>query len=179
MTTLDVHLLSRADYDALVDAGVFDGQRIELLDGRLITTSPQGERHVQVISRINRALVAAYPEGEFQVRVQAPLATSEWSEPEPDFAITEERVWREHPTTAFLAIEVSFSSRRLDKGPKARSYAGAGIPRYLIVDLVDDVLLELTEPGPDGYAAVTEYRAGHVALPHTDATLDMAAILAW
>jgi len=75
------------------------------------------------------------------VRAQQPLAASDISEPEPDVAIVPRvEMWSEHPTRAFLIVEVARTSLRRDKGPKALLYGLAEVDEYWILNLVDEVV---------------------------------------
>jgi Uma2 family endonuclease len=160
--------LRRAEYDQLVALGVFDDEPVELLEGVLVEMSPEGPPHGGVVEYLNRLLARGLPE-HLSVRVAAPYAASDISEPEPDLAIVEFRYPRsEHPDRSLLLIEVANSSRRKDLGVKARVYARAGVPAYWVVDVAEQVVHVHTEPGPDGYASVT--RAG------TGAVLDAAGV---
>jgi Putative restriction endonuclease len=51
--------LRRAEYDQLVALGCFDGERIEFIEGMLVTMSPQGPRHTSIIRRLTHILVRA------------------------------------------------------------------------------------------------------------------------
>ncbi len=46
--------LTRAEYEALVRRGVLDDAHVELLYGRLVSMSPQGEPHTYSVSRHGR-----------------------------------------------------------------------------------------------------------------------------
>jgi Uma2 family endonuclease len=135
----------------MVNSGVLEELRVELLDGLLIDMPVQGEPHVQVTHRLMRLFAARI---EF-VRVQSPLSIADGWVPEPDVALVEPGFdptrW---PTTALLAVEVSVSTRAIDRR-KAFAYARGGVPRYWLVDLPGEIVLDYAEPGPDGYEVVT------------------------
>ena len=78
--------LRRVEYDKLGELGSFDHERVELLYGTIVTKSARCTRHESVSQRLTRFFVRAF-EGRASVRVGAPLAASDGSEPEPDFAI--------------------------------------------------------------------------------------------
>jgi Uma2 family endonuclease len=143
---------TRDSYHRLHEAGFFQNQRVELLDGEILTNIAQGPRHVVSAHRVVKALERTVGEG-FWVRMHAPLALNESDEPEPDAAIVPgDEDYDEHPTTALLVVEVSDASRRFDRGPKAIAYAASGIPEYWVVDLVDNQLHVYRAPGLSGYA---------------------------
>ena len=140
----------RVEYERLVDLGVFDGERLELLEGHLIVKEPQGSYHAAYVEQIGRVLGAAFGSG-WHPRHHAPLALGDDSEPEPDVAIVPgapRDYATAHPTTAALVVEVADSSLRLDRHSKARLYARAGVAEYWIVNLVDGALEVYREPQP-------------------------------
>jgi Uma2 family endonuclease len=148
---LAVRPLRRAEYDKLVELGVFHGERIELLEGRLVKMSPIGPPHSSTIDKLT-ALCVARLSGRALVRVQNPFAALEVSEPEPDLAIVPLGNYeREHPSSADLIIEVAESSLDYDRGPKLRVYAECGVPEYWIVNLVDRVVEVHRKPGGGRY----------------------------
>lgn len=171
--------LRRVEYDQLVEAGVFEGEPIELLDGRLVVMSPQGTRHAAVIGLLTELLVPALS-GRALVRVQCPLAVSELSEPEPDFAVVERRDYSSaHPTTALLAVEVAESSLRKDRDFKPALYAQAGVGEYWLVDVVGQSVTVQRQPAGARYRQARPYRRGEAitltAFP--DVTLEVDAFL--
>jgi Uma2 family endonuclease len=162
-----IRRLRRDDYDQLVDAGAFDDEPIELLEGFLVEMSPEGPPHVFVIDCLMELLVPALA-GRYMVRIGHPLALGDLSEPEPDLAVVQRGDYRRsHPTTALLIIESASSSRRQDLGFKAELYARYGIPEYWVVDLDAVQVVVHTQPGPKGYAKVTRHGAGSQLTPTT------------
>jgi Uma2 family endonuclease len=65
------------------------------------------------------------------------------------------------PTTALLAVEVSVSSRVIDRR-KALAYSRGGVPRYWLVDMPAEIVLDYSVPGPDGYDVVTRLASDDV-----------------
>jgi Uma2 family endonuclease len=55
----------------------------------------------------------------------------------------------DHPSHAFLVIEVADGSLAKDRGVKATIYAASGIPEYWIVNLEDNVV-EIHKDGEGG-----------------------------
>lgn len=49
--------LTRREYDRLVEQGAFAGEPLELLEGFVVTMTPEGAPHVYVIDRLNELLV--------------------------------------------------------------------------------------------------------------------------
>jgi Uma2 family endonuclease len=132
----------RVEYDRLVELGVFDGEPLELIGGQLIVAEPQGSYHASVVSIVADVIRAALPDG-LVVRVQAPIALDDESEPEPDVVVvsgTHTDYLAAHPQRPTLLIEVAESSLRFDRRDKESLYARGGIQDYWIVNLVDRVL---------------------------------------
>jgi Uma2 family endonuclease len=147
---LTVRRWSRAEYGRLVDLGVFKGEPIELIGGQLVVAEPQGNRHAMAVGVVGAVLNAALPRG-WIVRMQAPIALDDESEPEPDVAVVagthvEYRV--AHPKNATLVVEVADASLVFDRGLKAGLYARGGVQDYWIVNLIDRVLEVYRDPAP-------------------------------
>jgi Uma2 family endonuclease len=143
---------SVAEYDRMVDAGLFRQKRVELVEGRILLMAPQYEPHVAGVSLTARALENAFGAG-FWVRRQSPIRLGKRSKPEPDVAVVigSERDYLTSgtPTNPLLVIEVSDSTLRLDRGRKAAMYARHGVSDYWILNLVDQQLELHREPIPD------------------------------
>ncbi len=135
----------------MIDAGVFDeDDHLELLEGVILTTSPQGARHARVIRYLTRVLVRAVGD-EYVVCPQLPLTVDDYGEPEPDVAVipaAEDTIDR-HPRKAILIVEVASDSLEKDRGVKAAAYARAKVPEYIVVNLVDDSLEIYRDPDSD------------------------------
>ncbi len=160
--------LRRAEYNELGKRGAFEGERIELLRGHLVTMSPIGFRHRRITTWLNRYLVE-HLDQTFEVAPGLPFAASEYSEPEPDMLVVHADATRDdHPAVALLLMEFSDSSIRKDRKVKLPIYAEAGVPEYWIVDLSieGELTVEVyTDPTPTGYVTVTTYRDGDVLRP--------------
>ena len=141
--------LMRTEYDRLVDLGVFEDERIELLRGALVTMSPHNLPHARAVARLNDILVRALGKRAL-VCCQLPIAVSDDSEPEPDIAVVPRTSYdTEKARWAHLIVEVADSSLRKDRGVKRDLYAEAGIPEYWIVD-VQAQLIEVYRGPQDG-----------------------------
>src|SRR5436309_5091902 len=146
---------SRAEYERLIDLGVFQpGESIELIGGELMVAEPQGVAHYTAIVKTARALEAAFGPG-WHARTQGPIGLDEDSEPEPDVAVvpgSPEDYSRAHPSRPVLTVEVSESSLAIDRQRKGSLYARAGLADYWILNLVDRVLEVYREPAADSAA---------------------------
>jgi len=141
---------TRDEYYKMAELGLFDGQRVELIDGEVIQMAPQMERHVVGIAKGARALGRAIS-NEYWIRQQAPISVDELSEPEPDIAVVPGAPgdYQEHPPRPLLVVEVSESTYRFDSKVKAGLYASTGIEDYWIVNLNANRLEVYRQPVAD------------------------------
>lgn len=149
----------RAEYDRLVDLGIFHGEPIELIGGQLVVAEPKGAYHVSTVTKIEYALRAVLPPG-WLVRSQAPMWLDDESEPEPDLAVVPggfDDYLDSHPSRVALLIEVADSSLAFDRERKGSLYARAGVADYWIVNLIDHVL-EVHRESVSDAAAVHGWR---------------------
>jgi len=65
--------LRRVEYDRLAKLGAFEDERIELLDGEMVTMSPIGTRHDAAVQELNELLVLAL-HGRATVRCKSSFA---------------------------------------------------------------------------------------------------------
>lgn len=157
-TELQPRLWSLDEFDRLKEVGIFtEDDRIELLDGVLLTMSTVGGRHVRVINRLAGA-IQRLNDANIEISVQNPLRIGERAEFLPDIAIL--RAAPESnvvPTAdeALLVVEVADSSRNYDRATKMPRYAAAGIPEALLVDLLEDRIIRYSDPRGDGYRQIT------------------------
>jgi Uma2 family endonuclease len=172
--------LKRVEYDALVEAGLFEGAKIELLEGQLVDrVSPTSTQHSGLAMRIADALRDVIPR-EMTVAMHQPFAATEDSEPEPDVAVVTRAVAHSrdvHADSAFLLVEVCYSSQHNDRVIKTRIYARAGVPEYWIVDVVGEQIEIYTQPRNGQYQQqriVTNGLVTPVAIPA--AQIDIAAL---
>lgn len=162
-----VRPLRRAEYDRLIELGAFEDERIELLDGMLLPMSPQGGPHSYAIELLDEWLQDAL-RGRARIRVQMPFAASDISEPEPDLAVVpRDRRDREHPSHAYLVIEVADSERRRNRDRKVRIYARAGVPELWMIDVAAEIVTTYRKPSGDDFLEVEEHGR--------EATLSIAA----
>lgn len=165
---------TRAEYHQMADLGMFEGQRVELIDGEVIYMAAQRDLHAFALRLIDHALRSALG-AEYVYYVQMPMVIGD-SEPEPDFAVarSELRKASRHPRTAALVIEVTDTSLEYDRTDKASLYASAGIEDYWVINLVEMVVEVHRKPTRDraasfkhSYASTTVFRKGQTISPLT------------
>jgi Uma2 family endonuclease len=179
------HLWTREEYHAMGRAGLFDGKRVELIEGKVVEMSPIGPKHWVAVNLTDQAIRGVFGDG-FIVSAQNAIAPNPRSEPQPDVAVVpgEARDYIEGlPKEAVLVIEISDSSLELDRTEKARLYAKSGIGDYWIVNLVEDRVEVMRDPVPDraqpyefGYSSREIYRRGQgikpLAAPHAQVRVE-------
>lgn len=164
------HRFTRHEYHAMGRTGLFVEARVELLEGEILTMSPQDVRHASTVHRIFYLLQRLLPNG-YYLRMQAPIILDDRSEPEPDICVCRSQAddfASRHPSAGDVAlvIEVAASSLAYDRSRKAGAYAGAGIPAYWIVNLDDDRLETFGAPVEGSYSLRETYdRTSEVPLP--------------
>lgn len=140
-------------YHSMIGHTIMEGAPIELLDGILVlkdrskagespmTIYPPHAISVTNVARLDRRLdgVTAH------MRSQQPISLRPINEPEPDGTLVHGAVRRystEHPSPADIVcvFECSDASLLHDQTTKKRIYASHGIPVYVIVNLIDDVV---------------------------------------
>lgn len=156
---------TRAEYHRLGELGFFDGDRVERLDGQIVVSGRLSWPHVVAMTVLFEHLRSVWT-GRFWVRSRFPLELGADSDPEPDVSAIVGRMedYTGHPTTAALVVEVSDSTLAVDRGPKQRLYAAAGIPEYWIVNLPDRQLEVYRRPEPAGRRRAAARRPGGVAV---------------
>lgn len=155
-----IHRLSYDDVMRMVEAGVLDeNARVELLDGVLVDLNPTGPYHDGLVARLTKRFVRALPE-EYELRPQLQFNLPGGDFVVPDLMVVDPALGVDRqPTTASLVIEIAHTSQRHDRDKAAR-YAAAGVEEYWIADIVARLVLVHRDPGPHGYATVTEHREG-------------------
>jgi len=158
-------------------------ERVELVDGELLTMPASGSEHARTTAELVRQLSGATPREQVFVTDATPLRLDRYNEVRPDVLVLRQR--REpsaesHPTPAdaLLVVEVADGTRGFDRGRKAELYARFAVGEYWVVDLVAGQVLVHRAPESGAYGEVTMHAAGALTpnnLP--DAALDVAALL--
>src|SRR5881396_1498562 len=94
-----VHRFTQDEYYRMAEAGLFCDERVELLDGEIVTMSPKLTPHAFAVNRLMYALITKLG-SQALVRVQDPIVLNNWSEPEPDLAVCQpdpDNYKRAHP----------------------------------------------------------------------------------
>lgn len=149
----------------MLEAGILtEDDRVELIDGEIIETSPIGSSHSGCVIRLT-ALLTRLLGSAAVVSVQNPLRLDDYTEPLPDVTLLKARddfYSHSHPTPAdvLLIVEVADSSLAYDRDVKVPLYARAGVPEVWLVDLVNDVVELYAQPAGGAYAVAEKLRRG-------------------
>ncbi|MCC5616297.1 Uma2 family endonuclease [Nostoc sp. CHAB 5836] len=142
------------EYHRLIELGFFhEDNHIQLINGEIIEMASKGTAHETCLRKLWKELPKILKD-KATLQSQAPITLPPNSEPEPDFAIVQNRAddyLSDHPKPAdvLLVMEVSDSSLGYDQDVKIPLYAKAGITDYWIFNLFDNYLEVYSEPYQD------------------------------
>lgn len=165
--TIAIAKWSLEDYHRLVEVGLLDDRRVELLNGEIVEMSPEGEPHAYFSTEAGDYLARVLGTRAL-VRPAKPITLPDDSEPEPDIAIVR-RLGREYlrhhpyPEDIFWLIEYANSSWEKDSKVKYRIYAEAGIPEYWLVNLKRGELIVFRDPRGSEYGSKMTLTEGAIA----------------
>jgi Uma2 family endonuclease len=162
------------DYHQIIESGVLEGKSVELLEGEIITVSPEKPIHSSRIDTVADYLRDILHK-KAKVREAHPI-TLDNSEPEPDIAVVrfDDNNYSDrhpYPQDIYWLIEVSNRTLTKDLEEKAVIYALNGISEYWVIDLVNNKLWILTQPQANSYLNKQEITTGNIrplAFPQID-----------
>ncbi|MBC8355776.1 MAG: Uma2 family endonuclease [Planctomycetes bacterium] len=161
--------LSIGEYDRMIDSGVFENRRIELINGELREMSPIGVPHEYAVDELTEWSIQNVPLDRVRVRIQHSIGLVELSSvPEPDVAWVARLDYTRHrPTSAdvLLLIEVSDSSLAYDRGEKAMLYAQVGVTDYWIVNIRERCVEVRRQPAGNNFEDIRIYNTGETVSP--------------
>lgn len=169
------------DYHAMINAGLFEGRQIELLNGWIVEMPPEGPDHADLSTDAAESFVRL-AQGRYRVRVDKPITLAETaSEPEPDLALVKPQSYRQtHPTAddVFLIVEFARTSFTKDTEEKRQIYATAGILDYWVANLRAGELIVYRDPMHGNYQSEQHITTGSVSpLAFPDLTIDVQTLL--
>lgn len=146
-----IYRLTVEQYDRMVEANILGpDEKVELIEGILVTKVGRNRPHVQVGNKGFRAL-SRLVGGGWHVRKEDPAVVSVLSKPEPDLAVVRGTIedYDHRDVTAAdmaLAAEISESTLYTDQKEKKPLYAASGIPIYWIINLVQHQVEVYSDP---------------------------------
>jgi Uma2 family endonuclease len=181
--TLSTAKLTIDEYHRMIEAGILENRRVELLKGEIVEISPEREPHAYFSSEAGEYLIKLIGE-RAMIRLDKPITLPNNSEPEPDIAIVQ-RLGREYlshhpyPKNIFWLIEYANSSLEKDLEIKSKIYAEVNIPEYWVVDLKKRQLVVFREPQDGEYAAKSTFIEGTIyPIAFPDIEISVSAIIA-
>lgn len=156
---LEKRLFSVDEYHRMAEAGILSEEdRVELIEGEILTMSPIGSRHAACVKRLNTLFQKQIGAAAI-VSVQDPIRLGAFSEPQPDVALLKARedfYADAHPGAddILLVIEVAETSSAYDREVKLGLYGRSGIPEVWLVDLAGKVVEVYREPKEGIYQQV-------------------------
>lgn len=169
------------DYHRMIETGILQGRRVELLVGEIVEMSPETPIHYTTAKRGAKYLEELLS-GKADVRFNGPITLSD-SEPEPDIAIArpvESAYSDRHPAPQdiFWIIEVAKTSLKKDLQIKAAIYATAAIQEYWVLDLAAKQILVFRNPQAGKYVEEYPIVEGMITpLAFTDVSVSVKRLL--
>lgn len=163
---------TRADCKLFETSGLFYKERLELVDGELISKMGKNRPHVNAAMWMLFWLAETF--GKKFVNAEAPIDVhpddNPSSEPEPDFIVLTQECAsfissNPQPKDVRLLVEISDSSLSYDLSVKARLYARAGISEYWILDVNGRRIISHRDPAGDVYSSVIIYSEHEFVAP--------------
>lgn len=182
--TLEAPVLQRrkfsvADFHRMGEHGILDeDERVELIEGELISMSPIGTRHMTAVIALTRALQPMLGETAL-LSVQNPIRLGSRSEPQPDLALLRPpldpyRTRLPGPEDILLLIEVADSSADYDREVKMPLYARHSISEVWLVDLALGAVEVYRAPQAGRYGTVTRHGPDDTLVPESLPGLSLA-----
>jgi Uma2 family endonuclease len=162
---------TRAEYNALDDIGLLNQQRLELVDGELISKMGKKRPHVNALTFVHEWLIEIFGKGVVNTEAPIDVAPDDnpTNEPEPDIIVLKRPSWEfkanPQPADLHLIVEVSETSLGFDLTKKAMLYARAGIAEYWVLDVAAHRLVVHREPVGGRYISVAAYGEQETVAP--------------
>jgi Uma2 family endonuclease len=166
--TLPVSPLSTDQYLRMIDAGILDDDKVELIGGVITSMAPVGPEHNSSLLRLTEIFARVIE--QFHLSIQGTVVFSEGNVYQPDVALIRRKVegYRRalpRPEDVLLVVESSASSLPRDRHIKLPVYAATGIQEYWIADLEQEVLIVYREPQGARYSSECSYSGADVVSP--------------
>ena len=149
----------------MLQAGILgEDDRVELLDGEIVTMAPIGSRQQACVDWLTE-LFSPHVSKRAILRVQGPVRLGEHSEPQPDVSLLKPRAdfyAQAHPKSedVLLINEVTETSVAYDREAKLPLYSRSGVPEVWLIDLSQERIEVYRQAFPQGYQRVAHLRRG-------------------
>jgi Uma2 family endonuclease len=148
----------------LDDNGFFDGDcnKYELIDGVLVMTPPPGTGHYTSERRSTMAFVKAVLSSTVAkthaVQTGGALRIGDLTLLGPDLMIVADIDGTIEAEHIAVLLEIAYSSRANDLGPKSKLYAGVGIADYWVLDVAAKAVIVHRDPVEGVYTSVQAFK---------------------
>jgi hypothetical protein len=181
---MPVQLLKRlftvAEYERMAVTGILgEDDRVELINGEIVTMTPVGSRHASAVKRLLHTFLPLQAAGTVLLSIQDPIQLSAHSEPQPDLALLRPRpdfyaTAHPKPSDVLLIVEVAETSAEFDRTVKLPLYAKGGIPEVWLVNVAEDQIEVFRDPSPDGYQTHQVVSKGRTIVPFVSPNFTIA-----
>jgi Uma2 family endonuclease len=163
---------TREEYHALEYCDVLQYQRLELVEGELISKMGKKRPHVTSLTQMQKLLVAIF--GFEFVNPEAPIDVSPednpTNEPEPDLIVlagdpAQLASANPRPRDLRLVVEIADTTLSFDLKTKAALYARAGVLDYWVLDVVGRRMIVHRDPRNGRYHSVVAYSIDESVAP--------------
>jgi Uma2 family endonuclease len=157
---------NRVECERLEALGIFDQQRVELIEGELIDKMGKNRPHVNAAALLTAWLIQVF--GGLRVNAEAPIDVAPEDNPSNEPVLDLIVLTRNYIASGFrsatpqprdldLVIEIADTSLAFDLTVKAALYARAGIVEYWVLDVPGHRLVVHRDPQSGQYGSVTAY----------------------
>jgi len=150
-------------YHKMAETGVLKPtDRVELIEGKIITMSPMKSPHAACVRRLGDILRHILGT-KVIISEEKAITLGTHSEPEPDITIAnyKEDYYEEahpQPKDILVLIEVSLTTQKYDRETKLPLYASYGISETWIVDLKEKLIEVYEKPEGDKYTSKKTFK---------------------
>lgn len=186
---VSARLLTVDDVLALSAARAFaEGEKVELIDGRLYVSPSEGVGHLDFSGRVGemlyRLLASTGLIDEWRLIPNLSLRISDHRLLQPDWAVVRRGVLEIEkrlpgPADVALAVEIADTSLLFDEGDKKELYAEAGLQEYWVLRVGPGGLRVCRQPDGGLYRFDQVMQAGDSLAPlfAADSAIEIAALL--
>ena len=145
------------EFMQLIDSGVFEGSKVELVEGVVVRTNSAMSQHMryqrQIFLDLHDIFAAEPGDRVVQFELSIQFGTATLRDIDVGVVAAFDHVVRfPDPSMVLLAVEISVTTLHYDLNDKRAQYAGAGIPHYWVVDLAGKRIHVMSRPVDGDYA---------------------------
>lgn len=161
----------------LVDTAVFEGSKVELVEGVIVRMAPAMSQHMHYKRLVAELLREAFAGGEprREVHTELTLRLGPATLRDADVGVIAPfpiDVGFPDSSTALLVVEIAVTSLDYDLNEKQRDYARASIPHYWVVDVPKRRTYVMSTPLDADYAERHPVAFGApLAVPDTERSI--------